>query len=152
MMELAFDLLTNKYDESHGVASCSTDRQGNIIAVGTGAPGSKSPPRRASPRTLAKKHVLVPLKSIVSWTGTSAQLNCAICSTKTTMVCVECSDATSVVPLCKRVHTYQERTVVKQCLKRHWEAPNESRRAYSRSLGKKRDFSEIIVQAELADE
>ena len=148
--ELFYNLMTNNYDESRGVGGCSKDRQGNVITTGPGAPGARSP-IRTSPRTLAKKHVLVPLKSIVGWTGTSSQLLCSICGDKTTSVCIECSDKESVVPLCKRVHTYQERTILKQCYKRHYENPDESRRSYSRSGGKKRTMT-MVVQGFVGDE
>ena len=130
MLELAFYLLTNKYDETHGVTINGTTRSGDV-AEGSGAPGAKSP-QRVSPRTLSKKHVLVPLSQIVGWRGAASQLDCGICKTRTTMVCVECSTADYVVPLCKRIHNYNGKTVIKHCCRRHTENPEAARRAYPR--------------------
>ena len=136
MHELAFKLLTNTYDEGHTPAEGGTTRTG-APATGSGAPGALSP-QRLSPRTLAKKHVLVPLSSITGWSGQSKQLTCGICSSRTTMVCIECSGPDAVVPLCKTTHMYNQECVFKQCLKRHREDFDATRRAYSRSVGKKK--------------
>ena len=136
LQELAYNLLTNNYDESHSAVQGGTTRTG-APATGSGAPGAPSP-QRLSPRTLAKKHVLVPLSSIPGWTGHAKQLACGICSTRTTMVCIECSDSSGVVPLCKTTHMYNQACIFKQCLKRHREDTDFTRRAYSRSTGKKK--------------
>ena len=128
--ELAYALLTNQYDETHGVTINGTTRSGDV-ARGSGAPGAPSP-QRVSPRTLAKKHVLVPLSSIVGWKGVASQLNCGICKARTTMVCVECSTADCVVPLCKRVHNYNQKTIIKHCVRRHIDNPEASHRAHPR--------------------
>ena len=137
MKELAYKLLTNKYDDYHSAPNQSTTRVGNVIVAGPGAAGAPSP-QRMSPRTAAKKHTLVPLSSIAGWKGKSAQLLCAICSTRTTMVCIECSSSESVVPLCKHTHSYGDKLIVKQCIKIHARDPEEARHAFPRSSGKKR--------------
>ena len=136
MTELAFKLLTNRYDEALPPAAGGSTRAG-VPATGSGAPGAPSP-SRMSPRTLAKKHMAVPLSSIPGWTGGAAQLACSICSTRVTTVCIECSDANAVVPICKSTHMYNQQCIFKQCLKRHREDPSASRRAYSRAHGKKK--------------
>ena len=137
MKELAFKMLTNTWDEMHGLDGVSFTRHGLSITTGAGAPGAKSP-TRSSPRTLAKKHVLVSINSIEGWQGSAAQLTCAICKAKTTMVCLECSSKDGVVALCKAVHTHGGCTISKQCLKHHRVAPDSARMSYSRSAGKKR--------------
>ena len=136
MHELAHKLLTNSYDSAYPAVQGGTTRTG-APATGSGMPGAPSP-QRLSPRTLAKRHVAVPLSSIVGWKGAASQLACAICSTRVTSVCIECSGPDAVVPICKSTHMYNQQCVFKQCLKRHREDPAHSRRAHSRSDGKKR--------------
>ena len=104
---------------------------------------------------MAKKHVLVPISSVAGWTGKATQLRCRVCKAKTTMVCVECSDSHSVVPLCKKVHTYAGKTVTRHCLKRHLEAPEDAVACVSRSSGKRprsMPFSSPTVMATVDDE
>jgi hypothetical protein len=147
MLELCYCLLSNGWDEYNGVVLHSSTRLGNLVPAGSaGCSGAKSPVR-LSPRTLAKKHALVPLSSIVGWKGTSVQLLCTICNAKTTMVCVECSSAESVVPLCKHSHQYQERTIIKKCCKMHCDDPDAARHSYPKASGKKRARSPAVVQA-----
>ena len=78
MRELSFKLLTNNWDETHGLDGVSLTRTGIRVMTGPGAPGGKSP-ERISPRTLAKKHVLVAIAFVEGWKG-AHQLTCAICN------------------------------------------------------------------------
>ena len=136
MNELAFKLLTNNWDEMHGPDGVSFSRAGMRIPSGPGAPGAKSP-TRVSPRTQAKKHVLIAIASIEGWDG-SHQLTCAICSRKTTVCCIECSGKEGVVALCKTSHIFGGTTFQRRCLHHHRAEPRESRISFSRSSGKKR--------------
>jgi hypothetical protein len=146
-LELFYCLLSNCWDEYNGNVLLSSTRLGNPVPYGSaGCSGAKSP-TRMSPRTLAKKHALIPLSSIVGWKGTCSQLLCAICGAKTTQVCVECSTAESVVPLCKASHQYNNRTIIKKCVKIHCDDPDETRHAYPKASGKKRARSPAVVHA-----
>ena len=137
MKELAHKMLTNEWDEYHGLDGVSLTRRGLAITIGPGAPGGRSP-QRTSPRQLAKKHALVAIASIEGWQGSSSQLTCSICKDKTTMCCIECSSKDGIVALCKSVHQHGGCTISKQCLKHHRSAPDSARMAFSRSAGKKR--------------
>ena len=136
MRELAYKLLTNTWDQTHGLDGVSLTRGGLTVASGPGAPGAKSP-ERISPRTLAKKHVLVPIASVNGWKG-ATQLTCAICTRKTTVCCIECSAAEGVVPLCKTMHQHAGQCIMRRCLHHHRADPAQARFSYSRSAGKKR--------------
>ena len=85
MRELSFKLLTNNWDETHGLDGVSLTRTGIRVMTGPGAPGGKSP-ERISPRTLAKKHVLVAIAFVEGWKG-AHQPSTPACRTRSRRPC-----------------------------------------------------------------
>ena len=63
MKELAHKMLTNEWDEYHGLDGVSLTRRGLAITIGPGAPGGRSP-QRTSPRQLAKKQFSSPSRPL----------------------------------------------------------------------------------------
>ena len=91
----------------------------NTLDPGTPERGPSPSPSTSSSGSTCEEHRVGPLK-MVGWTG-SAQLTCAICGDKVTTCCIECSNSTSVVALCKSEHINMKfdpdfpRSLLKNC-------------------------------------
>lgn len=119
--EVAYDAMTNNYDEQHA---------SSVSTVGFSSPSCSSLPSSASAlqRTAEEKqHHAVPIRSIVGWAGAKQQ-RCSMCSGITAYCCLACSDAQSVVPMHPRELTFSGVSKRYGCIARHVHNPEASKR------------------------
>ena len=109
----------------------------NTLDPGPPERGPSPSPSTSSSGSTCEEHKVGTLK-MVGWTG-SSQLTCAICGEKVTTCCIECSNSTSVVALCKSEHWYKGELIKSRCIEVHRRYPLNSRRSVPRPQNKKQN-------------
>lgn len=128
MRDLCYDGMHNKFDSvstgtGRGAATPSRHRQGDE--------GHISSPTRQSPRTVAKLHALIPIRSLPNYHGYRKQL-CAVCQDqkhKTSWCCAFCSDAHKVFGMHPVTLKHRKATIAYDCMKAHLAEPDNKKHA-----------------------